>query len=126
MNRIEEIKNETNEEIKEVIIIKRGRGRPLKIKEIKEEDKEVIIKKKAKGRPPLGDKRITSWKMKDKNGEIDKDYYNNYYHTHTKLKRIKERLDAGLPLQKRGRKKGIIYDPIEINLMLEKARLSGN
>jgi hypothetical protein len=114
MNRIEEIKNDE-------IIIKRGRGRPLKIKEIKEEIKDDTIKKK-KGRPPLGDKRITSWKMKDKNGEIDKDYYNNYYHTHTKLKRIKERLDAGLPLQKRGRKKGIIYDPIEINLMLEKEK----
>jgi hypothetical protein len=115
MNRIEEIKNDE-------IIIKRGRGRPLKIKEIKEEIKDDTIKKKVKGRPPLGDKRIKSWKMKDKNGDIDKDYYNNYYHTHTKLKRIKERLDAGLPLQKRGRKKGIIYDPIEINLMLEKEK----
>jgi len=115
MNRIEEIKNDE-------IIIKRGRGRPLKIKEIKEEIKDDTIKKKTKGRPKLGDKRITSWKMKDKNGDIDKDYYNNYYHTHTKLKRIKERLDAGLPLQKRGRKKGIIYDPIEINLMLEKEK----
>jgi hypothetical protein len=115
MNRIEEIKIED-------VIIKRGRGRPLKIKEIKEEIKDDTIKKKAKGRPPKGADRITSWKMKDKDGNIDKDYYNNYYHTHTKLKRIKERLDAGLPLQKRGRKKGIIYDPIEINLMLEKEK----
>ena len=64
--------------------------------------------------------------MKDKDGNIDKDYYNNYYHSHTKLKKIKERLDAGLPQPKRGRKKGIIYDPIEINLMLEKARLPPN
>ena len=123
MNRIEEIK-------KEEVIIKRGRGRPLKIKEIKEEIKEEIkdetIKKKGKGRPSLGEKRIKSWKMKDKNGNIDKDYYNNYYHTHTKLKKIKERLDAGLPQPKRGRKKGVIYDPIEINLMIEKAGLPGN
>jgi hypothetical protein len=116
MNRIEEIKIED-------VIIKRGRGRPLKIKEIKEEIKDDTIKKKVKGRPPKGADRITSWKMKDKDGNIDKDYYNNYYHTHTKLKRIKERLDAGLPLQKRGRKKGVIYDPIEINLMLEKEKL---
>ena len=47
--------------------------------------------------------------------------------THTqKLKKIKERLDAGLPQPKRGRKKGVIYDPIEINLMLEKEGLPPN
>ena len=121
MNRIEEIK----EEDKEMVIIKRGRGRPLKVKEeVKEEVKDETIKR-GRGRPKKND-RIKSWKMKDKNGDIDKDYYNNYYHTHTKLKKIKERLDAGLPPLKRGRKKGIIYDPIEINLMLEKAVILPN
>lgn len=88
MNRIEEIKEEINEEIKqECIIVKRGRGRP------KKDEKD----------------RIKSWKMKDP------DYYKNYYHTHTKLKKIEERIEAGLPPIKRGRPKGKIYLPIEKN-----------
>lgn len=39
-------------------------------------------------------------------------------------KKIKERLDIRLPIQKRGRKKDIIYNPIEINLMLEKSKIN--
>jgi len=65
MNRIEEIKNETNEEIKEVIIIKRGRGRPLKIKEIKEEIKDDTIKKKS-------ERKTTAWRQTNKELENER------------------------------------------------------